>query len=59
MSAHDQDIVSSLLRRGLVGRFHVGKMPAAALLVLGGAEGGLETADEVAKQFAAEGSSNL
>jgi len=59
MSAQDQDIASSLLRRGLVGRLHVGEMPSAALLVLGGLEGGLDTADEVAKQFAVEGFASL
>jgi len=59
MSTQDQDIASSILRRGLVGRFHAGTTPGPALLVLGGLEGGLETADEVAKQFAAGGFASL
>jgi len=61
MSSQNVGDTSSLLNRALVGRFRVpaGKTPSPGLLVLGGAEGGLESADELAGQFVREGFATL
>lgn len=61
MTSESADIASSLLSKGLVGRFRTsaGKTRSPALLILGGAEGGLETADELAKDFVGEGFATL
>lgn len=55
------DTADSLLNHGLIGRFHhpSGKMRNPGLLVLGGAEGGLELADELAQRFVEEGFATL
>jgi len=61
MSSEELDSVASLLRRGLVGRFRLPVRLARSpgLLILGGAEGGLESADDIAVQFVAEGFATL
>lgn len=50
-----------LLEQGLVGRFRLpnGSEPRGGLLVLGGAEGGIERADELAEQFVTVGFATL
>lgn len=61
MPCENLDSTDSLLKSGLVGRFRraSGKARNPALLVLGGAEGGLEHADELAEQFVAQGFATL
>jgi len=57
MNSENVDSAKSLLNSRLVGRLRLpaGKSRSPGLLVLGGAEGGLETADALAGQFAGEG----
>jgi len=61
MSSQNVGDISSLLNRGLVGRFRVpaGKTRSPGLLILGGAEGGFESANELAEQFVREGFATL
>ncbi|HTS59230.1 MAG TPA: acyl-CoA thioester hydrolase/BAAT C-terminal domain-containing protein [Terriglobales bacterium] len=61
MSSEDVDSANSLLNKGLVGRFRLpaGRSRSPGLLVLAGAEGGLESADKLAEQFAGEGFASL
>jgi len=61
MSSENVDSANSLLNRGLVGRFRLpaGRSRSPGLLVLAGAEGGLESADKLAEQFAGKGFASL
>ena len=61
MSFENSEITSSLLNSGLVARFRhpAGNTRSPGLLVLGGAEGGLESADAVAQKLVDEGFATL
>lgn len=61
MTSDKVDSTSSLSDWGLVGQFRLPRRNARipGLLILGGAEGGLESASEVAEQFATEGFATL
>lgn len=61
MSFENVENTNSLLKMGLVGQFHepTGNTRSPGLLVLGGSEGGLEQANELAEQFVAEGFATL